>query len=214
MDHFDHATLDLQWNTLREPHDPSWLTLTERPGFLRLRGRNWLQCLFDQSLVGVRLTHARCEVSTELEFSPQSFQQAAGLAIYYNTANFYYLYLTRLSSGSLILRLISSDNRHCGEVSTEVVPESAQKGLRLRARLVDEELQFFAAAAGWPERAIGPVLDASILSDDYPAEGGIGLTFTGAFAALCAQDSGIGNVSADFDWFNCEALDVPSGRKP
>lgn len=200
-DHFEARTLNPQWNTLREPPDHTWLTLAERPGFLRLRGRNWLQSLFDQSLVGYRLAHPRCEVATQLEFSPENFQQAAGLAVYYNTANFYYLCLTRLSSGSLVLKLIGSDNRRCRELVTEAVPESYRKGMRLIARLTDEELQFFVAEGSGAERSIGPSLDASILSDDYPAESGIGLTFTGAFAAVCAQDSSAKNTPADFDWF-------------
>jgi xylan 1,4-beta-xylosidase len=211
-DDFARPELHPQWNTLREPHDPTWLSLTERPGFLRLRGRNWPQCLFDQSLLGLRLTHPQCEVSTQLEFAPRTFQQAAGLAIYYNTANFYYLYLTCLSNGSLVLRLIASDNRRCREVSTEPIAESARKGLQLRARLLDEELQFYAAAGDGPERAIGPVLDASILSDDYPAESGIGLTFTGVFAALCAQNSGAGDVPADFDRFSYRAIETADNQ--
>jgi xylan 1,4-beta-xylosidase len=205
-DDFAQRELNPQWNTLREPPEATWLSLAERPGFLRLRGRNWLQCLFDQSLVGLRLTHPQCEVATLLEFSPSSFQQAAGLAIYYNTSNFHYLYLTRLSSGSLALKLISSDNRRCQEVSTETVPENVAKGLRLKARLLDEELQFFAATGDGPERPVGPVLDASILSDDYPAESGIGLTFTGTLAVLCAQDSGAGTIPADFTRFSCRAI--------
>src|ERR1019366_3896947 len=84
-DTFDATELNLQWNTLREPADAGWLSLTERPGHLRLRGRHSLNSLFDQSLVGFRLLHQRCQISTRLEFSPCSFQQTAGLALYYNT---------------------------------------------------------------------------------------------------------------------------------
>lgn len=211
-DQFESALLNLEWNTLREPHQPSWLSLSERPGYLRLRGRNWLQCLFDQSLVGVRLAHPRCEISTQLEFAPASFQHSAGLSIYYNTSNFYYLYLTRLEDGGLVLRLMSCDNRNCEEVLTEPVPEVAQKGLTLKACLDQEELRFFAAWNGEEERTIGPVLDASILSDDYPKECGIGLTFTGAYAALCAQDSSAEGIPADFDWFRCAPLGASAAR--
>lgn len=49
---------------------------------------------------------------------------------------------------------------------------------------------------------IGPVLDASRLSDDY----GDRLRFTGAFVGVCAQDlSGTGAV-ADFDRFGLRDL--------
>lgn len=36
-DDFDESTLRSQWSTLRIPPDTSWLTLSERKGYLRLR---------------------------------------------------------------------------------------------------------------------------------------------------------------------------------
>lgn len=201
-DDFDALELNKFWNTLREPADNSWLSLEERQGFLRLRGRNWLQCLFDQSLIGLRIVHAACDVSTRLEFEPKSFQQSAGLTLYYNTANFYYLYLTRLSSGSLALRLIASDDQNCREIVTLPVSEEVKAGVELSARLTGENLQFFAAIGSKAKQPVGPSLDASILSDDYCAEGKAGLAFTGTYAALCAQNASGQDVPADFDWFS------------
>ena len=77
------AGLRPEWNTLREPASPAWLSLAERPGWLRLRGRHSLACAFEQSLVGVRLIHACCVARARLEFQPGSWQQSAGLAWYY-----------------------------------------------------------------------------------------------------------------------------------
>lgn len=205
-DDFDQPQLGLQWNTLREPHQPEWLTLTERPGFLRLRGRDWMQSQFDQSLVGIRVTQPRCEFVAHLEFAPRSFRHCAGLALYYNTANFYYLGLSRLESGELVLRLVACDDRRSREIQTIVVPESATRGVVLKAVLCDETLAFFGSWDGGAERAIGPALDATILSDDYPCETGLGLVFTGAFAVLCAQDSSADAVPADFDHFHARPL--------
>jgi xylan 1,4-beta-xylosidase len=204
-DHFAASTLNLQWNTLREPWDSTWLSLEERPGFLRLRGRCSLQSLFDQSLVGFRLLHHQCSVTTRFEFFPISFQQCAGLVMYYNTSNFYYAYITADEHGQRELRILACDNRRCRAVFCEGLPRDYSGAIELGAVLDREHLQFSIRLDNGSQQSVGPVLDATILSDDYPNECGLGLAFTGAYAALCAQDSSQAGVTADFDWFSYRA---------
>ena len=87
--------LNAHFDTLREPPDGGWLSLTERPGYLRLRGRESPASRFHQSLVARRLQAFKSEVTTSVEFDPQSFQQMAGLICWYDEHNYVYL---RLSS--------------------------------------------------------------------------------------------------------------------
>lgn len=63
-DDFDSPTLDLRWSSLRVPPDSSWLSLSERPGWLRLRGRDSMHSLFTQSLIARRVQHFRFTVET------------------------------------------------------------------------------------------------------------------------------------------------------
>lgn len=202
FDDFASAELNKNWNTLREPPDTAWLSLTERRGYLRLRGRNSLGSLFDQSVVGSRILHHRCRVATCLEFSPRTFLQAAGLALYYDTSNFYYASITADAAGRRILILWASDNRTCRRIFSLELPDSCPPAVKLAANLDGEQLRFSLGWEGSPLREVGPPLDATILSDDYPAECGRGLAFTGAFAVLCAQDSSADRVPADFKWFS------------
>ena len=81
------------------------------------------------------------------------------------------------------------------------LPLPATGSIEFGARLSGETLQFF-LAAGSAESDFGPALDATILSDDHPIEGGVGWAFTGAFAVLCAQDSADSACPADFDFFH------------
>jgi xylan 1,4-beta-xylosidase len=205
LDEFSGPALNLHWNTLREPADDSWLTLTERPGCLRLYGRNSLQSCFDQSLVGFRVLHRKCTVAARIEFSPRSFQQRAGLAMYYNTSNFYYACLTANERGQTELQILACDNRRCREILPTPMPLPSAATFELRATLDFERLQFSLADPDGMDQPVGPVLDASILSDDYPNEGAVGLAFTGLFAALCAQDSSDLRVPADFKRFRYRA---------
>lgn len=94
MDHFDQSELRNDWNTLRIPPDSSWLSLTERPGYLRLRGMESMSSTHRQSMVARRLQDFRCEVETCLEFAPDHPQQMAGLILYYDTKDYLYLRVT------------------------------------------------------------------------------------------------------------------------
>jgi xylan 1,4-beta-xylosidase len=58
-------------------------------------------------------------------------------------------------------------------------------------------LQFHASPDGVDWRVIGPVLDATKVSDDY----GSNLHFTGAMIGICAQDLGGSKTAAEFDYF-------------
>lgn len=209
-DDFDAPVLQAQWNSLREPLEAPWLSLSERPGFLRLRGRHSLQSTFDQSSLGFRLLHPRCRVATRLDFAPKSCRQQAGLSLYYNTSEFYYAFVGRSVEGALGLRLLACDSRRFRELLPQPVPLAESLPVELEAKLEGESLQFaFRQGDTWAP--LGPVLDASILSDDYPVETGLGWAFTGTFAVLCAQDSDDSEVTADFDWFAYEAIsDTPT----
>ncbi|MBF6595471.1 MAG: hypothetical protein IVW51_13655 [Thermaceae bacterium] len=60
-----------------------------------------------------------------------------------------------------------------------------------------ETFRFSYSPEGETWQPIGPAFDAGKLSDDYCN----GLSFTGTFIALCAQDLGGGGQFADFDYF-------------
>ena len=200
FDDFSATTLSQQWSTLREPSNATWLSLSERPGFLRLRGRNSLLSNFDQSLIGFRVLHHACRVGTRLEFLPGNFQQSAGLAFYYNTTQFHYLFVTGRDGGGREIRILSGDCRNytnsCGGGYS--LPDYG--AVELLAELDQGCLQFSYSLDGTSRIRVGPDLDATLLSDDRVIEGG-SWGFTGCFIALCAQDSADSGRVADFDWF-------------
>jgi len=205
-DDFDAPRLGPEWNTLREPPAPEWLSLTERPGHLRLRGRYSLHAAFDQSLAGVRATHHRCRAAAAIDFSPRSWQQQAGLVFYYNTRHFHYLHVTADDRGRRVLNILCADNGRFWHPMEHPVPVAAHGPLILRADLLGTDLQFIMVdPAGGAETPIGPVLDATLVSDDRVIETGY-WGFTGAYFALCAQDTGNTGIPADFDWFACDAI--------
>src|SRR5699024_5375261 len=85
-------------------------SLTERPGHLRLYGRESLTSKFTQSFVARRWQHFSFTAETKVSFHPTTFQQAAGLVNYYNTQNWTALQITWDENKGRILDLTTCDN--------------------------------------------------------------------------------------------------------
>ena len=205
VDEFKTPCLGFHWNTLREPPQASWLSLSERPGSLVLRGRHSLMSTFEQSLIGFRLLHHRCLIETMLEFDPRSYQQTAGLSLYYNTGNFYYAAVTCCDDGQRVLRVFSAVNRQRAEHIHPPLPLLDKGTVCIRAEIKDGLLSFSVAQEDGTYNVVVSGLDATTLSDDAVIEGG-SWGFTGTFAALCAQDSGDSGIPAIFNYFHYLAL--------
>jgi xylan 1,4-beta-xylosidase len=197
-DDFDSKKLNVNWCSLRVPADESWLSLGERSGWLRLRGRDSLHSLFDQSLIARRMQHFRFTAETCMEFSPTHFMQSAGLICYYDTRTHFYLRVTHDESRGKILGIVLTDDGAYDELADSDIVVNDWKQFFLRVEIDFQKLQFSASPDGQNWRNIGPILDTSKLSDDY----GAGLHFTGAMIGLCAQDVGGDKAPADFDYFD------------
>jgi xylan 1,4-beta-xylosidase len=203
-DEFDAPQLGSEWSSLRGPVDESWLSLSPRPGWLRLRGRESLHSLFHQSLIAQRITEHHCTAQTCLEFRPVHFTQMAGLVCYYDTRTHFYLRLTHDETRGRILGIVLTDDGIYAELAESVIQVNDWSRCHLKAEIAGVRLQFFASRDGAVWQSIGPALDASKLSDDY----GAGLHFTGAFVGLCAQNLGGAGATADFAYFDLNCTEV------
>jgi xylan 1,4-beta-xylosidase len=202
-DEFDSTTLSSDWSSLREPVTDRWLSLTERPGWLRLRGRHSTRSRFSLSLVARRLTTTDALVSTCVEFVPQYPGQRAGLVCWYDTNTHYFFGVSGGEGGPRIVLAVMNDGNYSEQESLSV---RGWARVHLRAELHGIRLQFSVSSDGASWQEVGLAQDASILSDDH----GSSLRFTGAFVGLTAQDSFTGRLSADFDHF--ELRDLSEGN--
>ncbi|MCD2182004.1 glycoside hydrolase family 43 protein [Rhizobium sp. GN54] len=199
---FDEAALpdDFQW--LRTPKPERLFSLVERPGFLRLFGRESIGSWFEHSLVARRQEHHDFSAETVLAFRPDSYQQVAGLVHYYNRHKFHALGLTLHETLGRVLTILSCPGDHVNGRLVFPLAGGVPVGEGAVALSMDvrgNDLQFFwrPADGGWNE--IGPVLDAGVVSD----EGGRGEhgSFTGAFAGMFAFDTSGRAQVADFERF-------------
>jgi xylan 1,4-beta-xylosidase len=197
---FDAADLPIDFQWLRTPEPDAIFSLTARPGHLRLYGRETIGSLFTQALVARRQQHFCCSASTAMDFDPAHYQQAAGLACYYNGSKFHYLHVSHDQAHGRHLRVMSAlPDSPQTDAFTPLIP-IPEGPIELRAEIDYERLHFAyrpAGAAAWTW--LPQVFDASILSDEATRPGQP--NFTGAFIGMACQDmAGTGN-HADFDWF-------------
>ena len=196
-DDFDAPKLALEWQSLRVPVDSSWLSLKQRPGFLRLMGRESPLSKHRQSLIARRLQAFEADAITCLEFEPQHFQQMAGLMAYYDTKHWTYLRVSRDEILGKTLTLLCSDAGVYSEpLKEEICIEGWQK-VFLRVQFRRHTYRFGYCADGESWTWLEPKFESYKLSDDYCG----GLAFTGTFIALCAQDLAGTHHHADFDFF-------------
>ncbi len=198
-DDFDSPALSIDLNSLRIPVDECWLSLTERPGYLRLRGMESLSSWNRQSLIARRQQAFRCEAETCLEFEPETFQQMAGLICLYDTRNYFYLCVSYDEEAGKSLRIMDCDRGEYSEPLDLPVSLDRLERIYLKVTVDYDALQFYYSQDGQTWHKVGPVLASSRLSDEYCASARG--SFTGSFIGMCAQDlTGCRSV-ADFDYF-------------
>ena len=146
-----------------------------------------------------------------MDFTPDTYQQVAGLTHYYNRHKLHALGVTLHEKLGRVVTILSCvgdypDSRLSFPADQGVpVPDGP---LDLAMEVVDNDLQFFwrpavgSAGEGSGEAAwqpIGPALDAGVISD----EGGRGEhgSFTGAFCGMFAFDTSGRGQPDDFDFF-------------
>lgn len=202
---FSSSTLPLEFQWLRTARTDTLFSLNDRPGHLRLYGRESVGSSFRQALVARRQEHFRYTATTRVAFEPVDFQQAAGLICYYNSTKFHYLHITRDDGARQLL--VMSAWPEDGSCTTTLVAAALPEGaIDLRVAVDDDQLRFAWRGAGETAWHQAPdILDASILSDEVTL-GGLP-NFTGTFVGMACQDMAGTGIPADFSSFRYEGRD-------
>jgi alpha-N-arabinofuranosidase len=187
-DEFTGEELGLDWTFLRTPRE-RWWDLKTAPGTLRVALRpEEITEIVQPSFLGVRITSARTEATTSVNFVPRGPQDAAGLTVQRAREAAYSLLIEQAGDGRVA-------TAYLGREKLGSVAVAAQGAVQLRARLLGKKLTLLAqdAAGAWQEVV---TVDATPL---YDAQGG---RFTGTFAGVYATSRGQpGGSHADFEWF-------------
>ncbi|MGN1368074.1 MAG: family 43 glycosylhydrolase [Aristaeellaceae bacterium] len=168
-----------------------------RPGWLRLIGQESMLSLHRQTLAGTQIDRVPCVCETHLDCRPTHFLHAAGLSLWYHTANFYALLVTHDEALGRCLRLVQRDCRHTRLLHPMIpLPEGE---ITLRMTLLKDRVTFAYALNGAWREIPAENAPSCILSDEYANRSG-DQGFTGCFAALCCQDQTGEGWHADFQY--------------
>ncbi|KAI0159249.1 beta-xylosidase [Pestalotiopsis sp. NC0098] len=209
---------DFQW--LRTP-EPDRIFRTEEMsegdgGKLVLIGRESIGSWFEQALVARRQTHFSYDAETAVDFAPTDERQFAGLTAYYCRYNFFYLTVTADAAGRRELLIQSSEaSWPDGNLATpfaEPVGLPDRGKVRLALKIRGRELQFYYALEGEGElKKVGPVFDASLISDECGGHKEHG-SFTGAFVGVACSDLNGTAAEASFEYFTYTPVKHESDR--
>jgi xylan 1,4-beta-xylosidase len=190
--------IDFQW--LRTPNPDDVFSLKARPGFLRVLGRESLGSQFEQGMVG-RRQQAFCFTATvKMEYDPEHYQQSAGLIYYYHSTKFIYLYMSEDETNGRHLRVFTCVADIGDGFGAPIKLPPGTKDIELRMDVDFERLYFSCRLPGGQWQRLPTMYDASIVSDEA---GLITMAnFTGAFIAVCNQDTAGTRRPADFDYFD------------
>lgn len=192
---FDSSDLSLTWNFLRNPHDADW-SLTERPGYLRLKGSSMtLDDVASPAFVARRQQHPVCRVTVSLDFSPQAEGEEAGLTTLMNERHHYEIAIRTGGDDRVVFV-----RRRIGDLVAEVAQARIPAGVvELQIEAEPEQYHFAYAVNGGPPKRLASG-ESRYLSTEVA--GG----FTGVYLGMYATGNGQQTVSpADFDWFSYEA---------
>lgn len=214
---FDDSDLPMVFQWLRTPEPERFIDLHTRPGHLRLIGRESLGSLYENALVARRQQAFKYRSQIALDFQPVTFQQMAGLVVFYNCHKFHYCYVSIDDEGQRFIDIMS-----CVGDITEMLTYPLREGeleigktdqrfvlphnkrIYIRA-LVDHhtlQFEFSLDEDNWTRLPVN--LDQSVISDE--AGGGNGSNFTGAFVGMACHDVSGSAITADFDYFDYEEL--------
>ncbi|MUT68800.1 glycoside hydrolase family 43 protein [Paenibacillus sp. NEAU-GSW1] len=202
-DDFDSEELNLHFQSLRIPLGERIVSLKDRPGHLRLYGKESLTSKFTQAFIARRWQHFRFTAETKLAFNPTTYQQSAGLVNYYNTQNWTSCQLSWHEEKGRILQLVACDNFTFSEPlqGKEIIVPSEVEYVYLRVD-VEHAVYYYSYSfdgGNWTRLPVD--FDSHKLSDDYIQGGGF---FTGAFVGMQCQDTSGCSLHADFDYFMYE----------
>jgi len=193
---------EFQW--LRTP-EPARI-FREDADCLMLIGREGVGSWFEQALVARRQEHHAYVAETTMDFSPATYQQAAGLTTYYNAHKYHAVVVTHDAELGRVLTILSCPGDWPdAAMQFPMEPVPLMDGPITVRVIVDKAKQQFWYQQGEIWQKAGPVLDASVISD----EGGKGEhgSFTGAFVGMIAFDVTGQGAEARFTQFDY----VPQG---
>ena len=201
MYNFNKDKLSRDWAFLRTPRE-RWYSLEKKKGFLAVQLRpETCSGLMNPSFLGRRQQHLKGEVSTALDFIPQSANEKAGLLIFQNETHFYYI-CKSVDNKEPVIQLYKSigdvkTGKQMELLASARIPKNEKNNevyLKITANGNKYSFQYGAKPGKW--NVLKDSVDATYLSTKV-AGGFVGCMYA-IYATALGDNSG---NTAYYDWF-------------
>lgn len=193
---FGDGVIDLHLMSPYGPRTENWASVSERPGWLRISGRQSFFSQFEVSLLASRIDSFKSSISTLVEFNPTHYSQSAGLTLYYDNSNWLFarVYFSE-TFNSPALAIMKGEKGNKDEFILDRVALPGGKA-EIKSVINYDTAQFYyrlSSEESW--NTLGSPIDISFMSDEQT--GG----FTGLMGGIGAWDSYRRQSHADFKYF-------------
>lgn len=190
-DNFDKGKMDFLWIHLRNP-DPKNYSITERKGFLRLKGSALtLNDLASPTFIARRQQHFNFSASVNLDFNPKFTNEEAGLTLLMTNEHHYDFFIKK--SGTKRVLVVKYKLELLGNTVAEIPLAPGDVQLRITG---DKKLYYFSFSQGNRPFTEIAKLNTKFLGTEVT--GGYNGVIIGMFATGNGKPS---TSNADFDWF-------------
>jgi xylan 1,4-beta-xylosidase len=202
-DDFSETSLQSDWNTIG-PLGLGVMSLTERPGYLRLYGQPYgLSFKETTAFVGRRQTEWRTESTAKLDYHPKAEGDQAGLTIFMSPQYHYDIVKVWHNDKTYVQLAKQVADMHL--IAAEQPIEDGP--LLLRIDTDAEHYRFSFSVAGGVWTVLGTAEQRLIASE-------IANVWSGAYLAMFSEAaSGNQGPPADFDWFDYKDTQELQGRE-
>ena len=172
-DEFTDTTLAMTWNFIRTPWE-RWYELTDSKLLIKARPSP-LDAMGQPSFIGRRQQHHYCSANTVLNFAPDTPGDKAGLAVFQNERNYYFIGLQLTEEGKIIVLEKGSNNGTVEIISQDISHSGMQPVyLKIDARGSFYDFYYSLEPANW--LLLEKDIDATHLST-HTAGGFVGAYF-------------------------------------
>ena len=200
-DDFSKNSYSFKFMTPYHCQDPSWVHASN--GSLKIYGRNSLFSQVKPSIMATRATSFDYTLQTKVSFQPDHYSETAGLGLYYDANNWFYIHLSlNDKEDTIILSILQAKlgQRIHHESYQAVIPEGVAEiqlhylyGIAFSAYRLNNE-------SNW--RELAPKIDVQYLSDEgVNGEAGEIGGFTGLFNFIGSVDAHQHDSHGDFSYY-------------
>lgn len=197
---FSKDELPLDYMTLRKSFKTNGIS--RENGVLKIIGGASIMSPYFQGLVARRQQSHNLDFETLMKFSPRHLNHIAGMIVYYNYDNNYYLKMSRDEIGKF-LQVTSTVNKEVIDEEPVYIPEDVEK-IYLKAQIRNEDLQYMYSIDGETFINIDTVLDMKNISDEHI----LGNGFTGSMLGVNCSDVQGDGVFSEFYYFDYKEIEA------